>query len=234
MLYRFRVDVNAFSFDDWPAMRHAFFKDEGDFKLVVYEIAKETKKPHYQGVVHCVTPKPTLESRIKKHKTAGAPRGCYSLTAQKPRDVDGYYNYLCKGDEYESLPEVLQSVFTDDEIQERHQYYHKRVQDTSALDKTILDLVLKKEESIAYYLKHKQTKSTDDFTPQANALWVSIMKASIDFLLDTSPKGFILSQVQRLAFCSLSRVLKNKDVSPDAIVRWIPEMLATKAAASMI
>lgn len=232
MLYRFHFDCDAFTFADWSQLRTAVFADAGEFKIVVLETSKEVKKRHYQGVVSTETPKATLESRIKKSKVPGSPRGCYSLTVQKPSGAEGYYNYLCKGDAYESPPEVLESLFDDAEIQQRHQNYHKKVQDTSELLKKAQTVLSRSDESFLRYqedLIDRDRQSEVDTEPTCRGLWKQIYLLSLEYLMETSPNGFIQSQVERLAFKTLTQLVNDND-NPDSIVTLLPAMIAYKRA----
>ncbi|AXH78659.1 MAG: hypothetical protein [Circular genetic element sp.] len=236
MLYRFHFDCDSFPFTDWPQLRATIFKDVGEFKLVVLEVSKEVKKRHYQGVVSIETPKTTLESRVKKSKVPGSPRGCYSLTIQKPTGVEGYYNYLCKGDSYESPPEVLQSIFDEAELEARHQKYHKKEMDTSELLKKAKAIVAKQDDSFLHY----ETKMCDrgkegeiDSTPHTQGLWRQIFHACLEYMMETSPNGFIQSQVERLAFKTLTHLIQSND-NPESIVTELPQLISYKRANAFI
>lgn len=235
MLYRFHFDCEAFSLPDWPLLRSAVFKDAGEFKLVVLEVSKVVQKRHYQGVVSSETPKATLETRIKKHKIPDFPRGSYSLTKQKPAGVDGYYNYLCKGDEYGQLPEVLETKFSDEEIARRHENYHTKVQDTTELEKKCITLVQEYDARAARQEAEAAAKNKipDDNTPMLRGLWRDIYQNALEYLMETNPNGFVLSQVERLSFKTLT-VLIKKNENPETLVTQLPEVIAMKRAAAMI
>lgn len=235
-LYRFHFDIDAFPFDDWSQLRASIFQDKGEFKIVVLETAVVTSKRHYQGVAILETPKATLESRIKKSKLPGAKRGCYSLALQNPSGVEGYYNYLCKGDEYGTLPDVLESKFSSEQLAARHENFHKRVLDTSELDKTIMNSVLFIDERFANAESHCiQNDAHASFTPVPflKQMWEHIYKHCIDYMMETNPNGFVMAQVERLAFKSLTNVIKALPEKP-SLARDLPHEIATKRAGAFI
>ena len=231
MLYRFHFDCESFPFASWPQLRSTIFKDVGEFKLVVLETSKEVKKRHYQGVVSIETPKTTLESRIKKSKVPGQPRGCYSLTIQKPAGVEGYYNYLCKGDTYGTPPEVCESVFGEQDILARHEKYHKKEMDTSELLKKAQSIVLRADENYLY--RQEQQEDEIDTEPTEKAIWRQIYHECMLYLMATCPSGFIQTQVERLAFKTLAQLIQTNK-NPDSIVIHIPQTIAYKRASAHI
>ncbi|AXH79326.1 MAG: hypothetical protein [Circular genetic element sp.] len=235
-LYRFHFDIDAFPFDDWSQLRSTIFKDVGEFKIVVLETAVVTSKRHYQGVAVLETPKATLESRIKKSKLPGAKRGCYSLALQNPSGVEGYYNYLCKGEEYGTPPDVLESKFSAEELATRHENYHKRIQDTSELDKKIMVRVQSIDER-AFTTESRMCATGDhaNYDPRVylKQMWEHIYKECIDYMMETNPNGFVMAQVERLAFKSLTNVIKALPEKP-SLARDLPHEIAMKRAGAFI
>lgn len=235
MLYRFHFDISGFSFDDWNSMRSSIFKDDCEFKIVVYEIAKATKKPHYQGVLVTDVPASTFQSRIKRHKNEGAKRGCYSFKKQDPKAVDGYYNYLCKGDSYGVMPDVLQSTITPEDIKVRHERYHTGQRDVTDLEDAMDKLVLAydaKYDAACKRHDRENIKHEPDTEGYPRQMWVRMNSICLYHLMNTSEKGFIPSQVQRLAFKMLSMLI-NK-AKPGDFVTEIPPLIADRLACSSI
>lgn len=227
-IYRFHIDLSGFNFPDWESCRSSIFKDDCDFNLVVFEIAKDTKKHHWQGVCTFQIPASTITSRIKRFKNKDAKRGCYSFSKQDPRKLDGYLNYLHKGSVLGTLPVVLFSPETPERQLQRHNDYWKR----QRTDTDLMDAVFKAVQDTEHvYDTLELQRQYDKLETLSIALWRRINSLVTHHLLATTDNGFVLSQIQRLSTKCLSLAIKKY---PDSVATQIPAEIASRSANGMI
>ena len=241
-LYRFHFDLSGFNFPDWDELSGSIFKGDASFTHVVFEIAKDTRKKHWQGVCAFEVTPSTITSRIKRHKRPDAKKGCYSFTKQKPNKVDGYYNYLCKGDFHGQYPKVIHTMFDEDEILRRHNAYWLQLRTFKELDadveKLAIDYTRYYNESVDYW--NEQNGHPDagppcdvaDPTSYTRQLWLAIVQKCTDHLMNTCENGFIPSQISRLSLLQLSKITKT--LPDDNLIHRIQQDISRRTALSMV
>lgn len=227
-LYRYHLDVSGFNFENFDQVDAAIFKDDVDHHLCVYEKASKTGKYHWQGVLSLKCPKSTIESRIKRCKNNDARRGCYSFTVQKPQKVATYYNYLAKGNGPDQLPDVVRSMFCDDDIHIFHQKYYDHIR---------TELSLHDDVDKVYHRLSSLWKAGRRERVHLSTFMRSLYKICFSFFIDIAPDGFSYNQVHRLCNKQLSRLdsLSLHDAKTDGfyLMPHIIDMIAETNLRSM-